>query len=222
MRKAKPVILSDSDHTTLEQWTRSRMLPAPQVERAHIVVLAARGRQDKAITGELGVSSPQGRAAGASVFWPAASTPWRAKIHGPGASRASTRRPWCNAPPAPGVFEVPRSSGRADAGGSRRASDRGQRCAAPARQGGSVAQEASALFSPLHADRASWLNRVERFFRDLTARRVRAGVFRSVAALELAITDYIHAHQPAAQAVHLDGQGPGHPGQSLPRPVRHE
>lgn len=69
---------------------------------------------------------------------------------------------------------------------------------------------------------ASWLNRVERFFRDLTARRVRAGVFRSVAALELAITDYIHAHQPAAQAVHLDGQGPGHPGQSLPRPVRHE
>lgn len=152
MRKAKPVILSDSDHTTLEQWTRSRMLPAPQVERAHIVVLAARGRQDKAITGELGVSSPQGRAAGASVFWPAASTPWRAKIHGPGASRASTRRPWCNAPPAPGVFEVPRSSGRADAGGSRRASDRGQRCAAPARQGGSVAQEASALFGPLHAD----------------------------------------------------------------------
>ena len=41
---------------------------------------------------------------------------------------------------------------------------------------------------------ASWLNMVERFFRDLTARRVRAGVFRSVAELELAITDYIRAH----------------------------
>jgi DDE_Tnp_1-associated/DDE superfamily endonuclease len=31
---------------------------------------------------------------------------------------------------------------------------------------------------------ASWLNMVERFFRDLTVRRVRAGVFRSVAELE--------------------------------------
>ena len=38
---------------------------------------------------------------------------------------------------------------------------------------------------------ASWLNMVERFFRDLTVRRVRAGVFRSVAELEAAITDYI-------------------------------
>jgi hypothetical protein len=41
---------------------------------------------------------------------------------------------------------------------------------------------------------ASWLNLVERFFRDLTVRRVRAGVFRSVAELEAAITDYIRAH----------------------------
>ena len=41
---------------------------------------------------------------------------------------------------------------------------------------------------------ASWLNRVERFFRDLTVRRVRAGVFRSVAELEAAITDYIRQH----------------------------
>ena len=41
---------------------------------------------------------------------------------------------------------------------------------------------------------ASWLNMVERFFRDLTVRRVGAGVFRSVVELELAITDYIRAH----------------------------
>ncbi len=54
MRKAKPVILSDSDRATLEQWTRSRTLPARQVERAHMVVLAAQGRQDKVIAGELG------------------------------------------------------------------------------------------------------------------------------------------------------------------------
>ena len=41
---------------------------------------------------------------------------------------------------------------------------------------------------------ASWLNMVERFFRDLTVRRVRTGVFQSVDALEAAITDYLHRH----------------------------
>jgi transposase len=41
---------------------------------------------------------------------------------------------------------------------------------------------------------ASWLNMVERFFRDLTTRRVRAGIFKSVAALEAAIGDYLRHH----------------------------
>ena len=41
---------------------------------------------------------------------------------------------------------------------------------------------------------ASWLNMVERFFRDLTTRRVRAGIFKSVAELEAAIVDYLHHH----------------------------
>lgn len=41
---------------------------------------------------------------------------------------------------------------------------------------------------------ASWLNMVERFFRDLTTRRVRAGIFKSLAELEAAITDYLRAH----------------------------
>ena len=54
MRKANPVILSDSDRATLKQWTRSRTLPARQVERAHIVVLAAQGRQDKEIAAAVG------------------------------------------------------------------------------------------------------------------------------------------------------------------------
>ncbi len=45
---------------------------------------------------------------------------------------------------------------------------------------------------------ASWLNMVERFFRDLTSTRLRRGVFRSVAQLEQAITDYLahHNRQP--------------------------
>ena len=41
---------------------------------------------------------------------------------------------------------------------------------------------------------ASWLNMVERFFRDLTTRRVRAGIFKSVAELETAITEYLRRH----------------------------
>lgn len=46
-------------------------------------------------------------------------------------------------------------------------------------------------FTPTYA---SWLNMVERFFRDLTENRVRRGAFRSVAELEQAITDYLDHH----------------------------
>jgi transposase len=41
---------------------------------------------------------------------------------------------------------------------------------------------------------ASWLNMVERFFRDITENRIRRGVFRSVPELISAIQDYIHNH----------------------------
>jgi transposase len=41
---------------------------------------------------------------------------------------------------------------------------------------------------------SSWLNMVERFFRDLTQNRLRRGVFRSVEELILAIDDYIGRH----------------------------
>ena len=41
---------------------------------------------------------------------------------------------------------------------------------------------------------ASWLNMVERFFRDLTAQRLRRGVFHSVPELIDAIEDYIAVH----------------------------
>jgi len=45
---------------------------------------------------------------------------------------------------------------------------------------------------------ASWLNMVERFFRDLTTERLRNGVFRSVPELIAAIKEYIalHNHNP--------------------------
>ena len=38
---------------------------------------------------------------------------------------------------------------------------------------------------------ASWVNLVERFFRDITEHRIRRGVFRSVDDLETAIMDYV-------------------------------
>ncbi len=40
----------------------------------------------------------------------------------------------------------------------------------------------------------SWLNQVERFFAEITEKRIRRGVFRSVAALEKAIMEYLAAH----------------------------
>ena len=41
---------------------------------------------------------------------------------------------------------------------------------------------------------ASWLNMVERFFRDLTVNRLRRGVFHSVADLVQALETYIAHH----------------------------
>jgi transposase len=41
---------------------------------------------------------------------------------------------------------------------------------------------------------ASWLNMVERFFRDITTKRLRRDVFTSVRELERAITEYVAHH----------------------------
>jgi transposase len=41
---------------------------------------------------------------------------------------------------------------------------------------------------------ASWLNMVERFFRDITVERIRNGVFRSVSELVSAIEQYVEVH----------------------------
>jgi transposase len=46
-------------------------------------------------------------------------------------------------------------------------------------------------FTPTHA---SWMNLVERFFAELTNKRLRRGVFRNVPSLRAAIRNYINAH----------------------------
>lgn len=41
---------------------------------------------------------------------------------------------------------------------------------------------------------SSWLNLVERFFAEITGKRIRRGIFRSVAELEAAIRDCLAKH----------------------------
>ncbi len=57
MRIAPRVVLTEDQEHTLRQWTRGRSLPARQVERARIVLLAAAGKQDLEIAAEVGVSN---------------------------------------------------------------------------------------------------------------------------------------------------------------------
>ena len=49
-------------------------------------------------------------------------------------------------------------------------------------------------FTPTYG---SWLNLVERWFAEITNKRIRRGVFRSVRELEAAIRDYIDVHNEA-------------------------
>ena len=64
---------------------------------------------------------------------------------------------------------------------------------------------------------ASWLNMVERFFRDLTLNRLRRGAFHSVPELVAALEKYIaqHNREPSRSS---DRPGAGHPRQSGARP----
>jgi hypothetical protein len=57
-----------------------------------------------------------------------------------------------------------------------------------------VARAPQALSRALGPYQFFWLNMVERFFRDVTVKRIRRGVFHSVAALQQAIREYIDEH----------------------------
>jgi transposase len=48
---------------------------------------------------------------------------------------------------------------------------------------------------------SSWLNVIERWFRDITDKRIRRGVFRNVAQLEAAINDYINHHNAHPKSI---------------------
>src|SRR5260370_33479398 len=57
MRVAPQVNLTEDQERTLQQWARGRSLPARQVERARVVLLAAVGKQDLEISAEVGISN---------------------------------------------------------------------------------------------------------------------------------------------------------------------
>jgi transposase len=56
MKAAPKIVLSDDARATLEQWTRSRTIPVRQVQRAQIVLRAAKGMLNKSIAVELGIT----------------------------------------------------------------------------------------------------------------------------------------------------------------------
>ena len=57
MRVARSVVLNAEQREYLERQARGRSLPARQVERAHIVLLAADGWQDKDIAAQFGITA---------------------------------------------------------------------------------------------------------------------------------------------------------------------
>ena len=57
MRVAPRVELTEDQKKTLQQWARGRSLPARQVERARVILLAAAGKQDLEIAAEIGISN---------------------------------------------------------------------------------------------------------------------------------------------------------------------
>ena len=64
---------------------------------------------------------------------------------------------------------------------------------------------------------ASWLNMVERFFRDLTQNRLRRGVFRDLEELIMAIGTYIDRHNESPKPFIWTARAAEHPGKSETR-----
>ena len=65
---------------------------------------------------------------------------------------------------------------------------------------------------------SSWLNLVERFFAEITGKKIRRGAFASVAELITAIEDYLSAHNADPKTIRLDKDRQGHSGKTCPRP----
>ena len=63
-----------------------------------------------------------------------------------------------------------------------------------------MVEAASPVPCAFHADASSWLNLVERWFREITDKRIRRGTFHNVKQLQQAIRDYIAEHNEEPKA----------------------
>jgi len=222
MRVARPVNLEVEQQRILEQQARSRPRPARLVERARIVLRAGAGWQDKQIAAQLGIT-PEKAARWRQRFLdrglpglakdaprpgrprritapkikhvlhktrrekPEAAPHWstRTMAAAVGLSEASVRRFWHAHGLKPHSLKTFKVSNHA------------------------VFAALNTLDSPVISTwlarhprfrvhftptGSSWLNMVERFFRDLTQPRLRRGVFRDVEELITASGAYIDQH----------------------------
>ena len=197
MRIAPAIELSPEQRAALEQWARGRSLPARVVERARIVLRAAAGQQDKAIAQDLGMT-------------PKKVSRWRRRdLTGPGWARKRCangevfglcqerhrHQEWLKflrlidqtIPPDLELHVICDNS-------STHKHDRVQRWV----------ERHPRFHMHFTPTSSSWLNTVDRFFRDLTQNRLRRGVFRDVKELITAIGDLHRSPQPEPQADHLD------------------
>src|SRR5436189_4864929 len=105
-------------------------------------------------------------------------------------------------PPASRVPPLSQDHRRTDSAQSRPASHRRQLCHPQDPCGKALAQAAVKRWLKRHArfhlhftpTSGSWLNMVERFFAEITRKRIRRGVFKSVDELKQAIMDYLDNH----------------------------
>ncbi len=189
MRRACRIELSEEERATLEQWSRGRRTPARVVQRAKIVLRAAAGMQNKAIAAQVGC----GRDTVAQ---------WRLRFRdkrlagllkdAPRAGRRPSRRaqltkPIVNATLHKKPENATHWSTRSLAGELGISPSMVQRVW----KMHGLKPHRVRSFTPTSA---SWLNLIERWFRELTGKRIRRGVFKSVQELVHSIMNYIEHH----------------------------
>jgi transcriptional regulator with XRE-family HTH domain len=206
-----PLTLTETDRLEMERWVAAHRTPQQVAQRCRIVLTAARGMADKAIAGLMHINfktvamwRQRFRTQGADSLWevaqgrgrkplyskekikaivdatlqtrPAGATHWscRTMAKSQGVSKATVNRIWQSHRIKPHLSETFKLS--RDAKFLEKLTD--------------VVGLYLCHFVPT---RSSWPNLVERWFRELTDKAIRRGVFRSVADLEKAIAEYLDA-----------------------------
>lgn len=182
MRVAKTIVLTDEQRATLTRWSRGRSTPARVVQRAKIVLAAAEGRENKDIAAELGCTR---RTVGT----------WRNRFAEAGLAGIEKDAP------RPGRTATVRSAKEAEI---IRKTTRETPPDLDLIVDNYATHKHPAVKSWLKRHKrfhlhfiptsSSWLNVIERWFRDITQNQLRNGVFKSVDQLKQALQEYIDHH----------------------------